>query len=109
MEDRAFAESHFIQILTVRPCVDVFNGDLHCDIPIIAQLETEEEFEELLEIAADYYRRLDQDDVEMAIERLMKKRSLKTIPFDPLDPDLKVFGSRKMCSGILFDFLCLSC
>ncbi len=59
---------------------------------IIAQLQTEEEFEELLEIAADYYRRLDQDDVEMAIERLMKKRSLKTFTFDPRDPDLKVFA-----------------
>lgn len=59
---------------------------------IIAQLETEEEFEELLEIAADYYRRLDQDEVEMAIEQLMKKRSLKTFTFDPRDPDLKVFA-----------------
>ncbi len=59
---------------------------------IIAQLQTEEEFEELLEIAADYYRRLDQDDVEMAIERLMKKRSLNTFAFDPRDPDLKVFA-----------------
>ncbi|HAB99878.1 MAG TPA: hypothetical protein DCE71_08660, partial [Parachlamydiales bacterium] len=58
----------------------------------IAQLQTEEEFEELLEIAADYYRMLDQDDVEMAIERLMKKRSLKTFTFDPRDPDLKVFA-----------------
>lgn len=59
---------------------------------IIAQLQTEEEFEELMEIAADYYRRLDQDEIEMAIERLMKKRSTKTFAFDPSDPDLKAFA-----------------
>jgi hypothetical protein len=59
---------------------------------IIAQLQTEEEFEELMKIAADYYRRLDQDEVEMAIERLMKKRSLKAFAFDPRDPDLKAFA-----------------
>ena len=59
---------------------------------IIAQLQTEEEFEELMKMAADYYRRLDQDEVEIAIERLMKKRSVKNFTFDPRDPDLKAFA-----------------
>ena len=43
-------------------------------------------------IAADYYRRLDQEDVEKAIERLMKKRSSSTSEFNPKDPDLKTFA-----------------
>lgn len=60
---------------------------------IIAQLKREEEFAELMEIAADYYRRLDQDDIEMAIERIMKKRSSKPPSlFNPQDPDLKAFA-----------------
>jgi hypothetical protein len=58
----------------------------------VAQLQTEEELEELMKIAADYYCRLDQDEVETAIERLMKKRSFKTFAFDPRDPDLKAFA-----------------
>ncbi|MDP1608749.1 MAG: hypothetical protein Q8L98_05500 [Chlamydiales bacterium] len=59
---------------------------------IIAQLDSEEQFEELMAIAADYYRRLDQEDVEKAIERLMKKRSSSTYQFNPKDPDLKTFA-----------------
>lgn len=59
---------------------------------ILAQLQSEEEFEELMKVAADYYRRLDQDEVEIAIERLMKKRSSKNFTFDPEDPDLKAFA-----------------
>lgn len=59
---------------------------------IIAQLETEEEFEELMAIAADYYRRLDQEDVEKAIERLMEKRSAKSLNFNRQDPDVQAFA-----------------
>lgn len=59
---------------------------------IIMQLESEEQFTELMEIAADYYRRLDQEDVEQAIERLMKSRSARAPAFHSEDPDLKIFA-----------------
>ncbi len=59
---------------------------------LIAQLEMEEEFQELMAIAASYYRRLDQDEVEKSIERLMEKRSKGSHPFNPQDPDVQAFA-----------------
>ncbi|MES2273831.1 MAG: hypothetical protein V4487_06530 [Chlamydiota bacterium] len=52
-------------------------------------LKTEEEFLELLEIAGDYYRRLDQDGVEQSILKLIKKRENRVGSLSPTDPDLK--------------------
>lgn len=59
---------------------------------ILSQIQAEEEFQELMEVAADYYRRLDKDEVEAAIERIMKKRQNKPTSFDPKDPDLRTFA-----------------
>ncbi|MBS0624575.1 MAG: hypothetical protein JSS32_00820 [Verrucomicrobia bacterium] len=59
---------------------------------ILSQIQSEDEFQELMEITADYYRRLDKDEIEAAIERLMKKRDKKTTALDPKDPDLRIFA-----------------
>ena len=60
---------------------------------ILSQMETEEEFQELMEITADYYRRRDKDDVESAIERIMKKRQANSSSvFSLADPDLRTFA-----------------
>jgi hypothetical protein len=59
---------------------------------ILIHLQSEEEFEEVMEIAADYYRRLDKDEVETAIERLMKKRKNSHVQFSVNDPDLRSFA-----------------
>lgn len=52
-------------------------------------LDSEEDFQDLLNICADFYHRLDQENIEMAIQRILKKRS--RIPFesrfDKKDPD----------------------
>lgn len=58
----------------------------------LEQLETEEDFSELMEIVADYYRRLDQEDLESAIEKIMIRRQgkTKTSRFDKEDPDLLI-------------------
>jgi len=56
-------------------------------------LETEEDFVELMKIVADYYRRLDQDDIEKSIQRIMNlrqnKKPIEKINLD--DPDIKKF------------------
>lgn len=54
-----------------------------------ALLTTEEEFGELLAVAADYYRRLDDSISEEAIETLLKKRKWSSSPLQSNDPDLK--------------------
>lgn len=58
----------------------------------IPLLETEEEFQEVLQIASDFYRLLDQDDLEKSILLMMKKRKWPSErPLDPEDPDLQCF------------------
>jgi hypothetical protein len=56
---------------------------------MIQQLQTEEELFELMELAADYYRRLDQDALEQSILRIKKQRESRPQPFKKADPDLK--------------------
>lgn len=56
-------------------------------------LETEEEFQEVLQIASDFYRLLDHDDLEKSILLIIKKRkSPPERPLDPEDPDLRLFS-----------------
>jgi len=57
---------------------------------LLPELKTEEEFQDLLELTADYFRRLDQDEKEKQILTLKKKRS-KSQEFNPKDPDLHKF------------------
>ena len=52
-------------------------------------LQTQEELLDLMEIAADYFHRLDQDSVEAAIQKLLKKRKSAEGPINPSDPDVK--------------------
>ncbi len=63
---------------------------------ILPLLKTEEELLEVMEIAADYYGRLDQDAMEQSIQKLMKKRKsvIKSLdgPLDAKDPDLNLFN-----------------
>lgn len=59
---------------------------------ILPLLKQEEELLEVMEIAADYYRRLDQDEIEQAIQKLMQKRKSATGPLHPSDLVLKSFG-----------------
>lgn len=53
-------------------------------------LECEEDFQDLLTICADFYHRLDQDDVETAIQKILKKRSKNSSEtvLDFKDPDI---------------------
>ena len=59
----------------------------------LAVLKTEEDFVELMKVVADYYRRLDQDDIEKAIQKIMSirqgKKSIEKINLK--DPDIKKF------------------
>lgn len=59
---------------------------------ILPLLKTEEELLEVMEIAADYYGRLDQDAIEQSIQKLMQKRKSATGPLNPSDPDLKLLN-----------------
>lgn len=61
---------------------------------ILPLLNTEEEFLEVMETAADYYRRLDEDGLEQSIQKLMKKRkNPQEEKLNPKDPDLKTLQS----------------
>lgn len=53
---------------------EVFNDLLKQTIPLI---ETEEDFQDLLEITADYFRCLDQDRIEKAIQKIIDERQNK--------------------------------
>ncbi|HSX27118.1 MAG TPA: hypothetical protein VLE89_08965 [Chlamydiales bacterium] len=56
---------------------------------VLPLLRTEEELVEVMAAIADYYRRLDQDALEQAIQKLMEKRKEPYGKLDPKDPDLK--------------------
>jgi hypothetical protein len=56
---------------------------------ILPLLKTQEELLDLMEIAADYYHRLDQESVEQTIQKLLQKRKCAEGPLSPSDPDLK--------------------
>jgi hypothetical protein len=56
-------------------------------------LETEEDFREMALLVSDYYRLLDQDAPEQAIEKLMQKRKSRSDALNPQDPDLKAFAA----------------
>jgi hypothetical protein len=58
---------------------------------LLPQLKTEEEFQEVMELAADYYRRLDQDEREEAIIKLKTNRHNVSSELSPKDADLCKF------------------
>jgi hypothetical protein len=58
----------------------------------ISRLETEEEFRELLTIVSDFYRLLDLDELEQAVQKFMKQRKSPSEALDPADPDLRAFA-----------------
>lgn len=77
----------------------VNTGDRNLFVQLVHQtlplLKTEEDFLELLEIVADYYRRLDQEEVEESIQKIMERRGhrepLQELDFS--DPDLIAFNN----------------
>lgn len=58
----------------------------------IPLLETEEDFRELLALVSDYYRLLDLESLELAIQKLMQRRRPHSETLDQNDPDLKAFA-----------------
>jgi hypothetical protein len=56
----------------------------------LSLLSTEEDFQDLLFICADYYHRLDQEEAEHQIQHILKNRSTKSVkdPFNAKDSDL---------------------
>lgn len=58
---------------------------------VIHGIKTEEEFQEVLELSAEYYRRLDQDHLEQAILQIKEKRGSQPEALHPSDPDLRQF------------------
>jgi hypothetical protein len=58
---------------------------------LIHRLRTEEEFKELLELAAEYFRRRDREDLDRAVQNLLSKRKKTGGPIRASDPDVKAF------------------
>lgn len=58
---------------------------------IIARLQTDGDFQILLELAQDYFRRRDRDDLEAAIQQLLIKRQNLNGEIHSSDPDLRAF------------------
>lgn len=54
----------------------------------IACLSSNEELIEVMTLVADYYRRLDEEVLEQAVQKLLKQRKELRSAFDPKDPDL---------------------
>lgn len=86
-----------LQIEVLRFMVNT--GDRNLFVQLVHQtlplLKTEEDFLELLEIVADYYRRLDQEELEDSIQKIMERRGhrepLQELDFS--DPDLIAFNN----------------
>ncbi len=55
---------------------------------ILTSLKTEEEFQELIDLSADYFSRLDKDDREEAILKIKERRKNTSKHFNSSDPDL---------------------
>ncbi len=86
-----------LDLLLEIACFLVHNGNALIFLQAAQQarflLSTEEEFQELLAIVADFYRCLDREDREQALQELFIRRS-KIDPetkIDPKDPDLEIF------------------
>ena len=60
---------------------------VHKSVPLLL---TEEDFQDLLSVCADFYHRLDREQGEAFIQEILKKRSKIALykPFDPSDPDV---------------------
>lgn len=55
---------------------------------IFIQLKTEEELQDLIDLSADYFARLDKDDYEQAILKIKERRKTAPPYLNPADPDL---------------------
>jgi hypothetical protein len=85
-----------LPLLVVSGDHSLFQGAIKKLLP---ELKTEEEFQEVVELAADYYRRLDQDERETAILKLKEKRQKAAPELSASDPALRaleelVFSAR---------------
>lgn len=58
---------------------------------LIPRLQTEEEFRDLLELSADYFRRRDREDLEKAVQQLLAKRKKRSGDIKSNDPDVQTF------------------
>lgn len=84
-----------LQLEILRFMVQAGDRSLFMDLlqNTLTLLQTEEDFQDIMEIAADYYRRLDIEEMEAAVQRIMQRRLGKK-PMQELsqeDPDLKDF------------------
>lgn len=57
----------------------------------LARLQTEEEFQQLLELSADYYRRRDREDLEQAVRRILIEHQKLGGPILSNHPDIQRF------------------
>ena len=55
-------------------------------------LQTQGEFQEVLSIASEYYRRLDLEQLEQAVQRLLQQSKDPEALFDPRAPESKAFS-----------------
>lgn len=56
---------------------------------LLSKIETEDELNDALELSAEYFRRLDHDELEQAILKIQKHRKPRDQKIHPSDPDLK--------------------
>jgi len=56
---------------------------------VLPLLSTQEELIDLMVLVADYYRCLDEEELEMAMQERIDKRQSIEGPLDPADSDLK--------------------
>lgn len=59
----------------------------------VNQVQEESQFNDLLELAVEFYRRLDQEDKEHKLQKILLKRLDQNSSFNPKDPDFKAFIS----------------
>ncbi len=57
------------------------------------KLQLEEDFQEIMEITSDYYRRLDLEEIEKSIQKIMQRRTRQNLTdeLNPEDPDMREF------------------
>jgi hypothetical protein len=58
---------------------------------ILPRLQTEDEFQDLLMLSADYFHRRDREDLEKAVQQLLQKRKKHSGAILATDPDIQSF------------------
>lgn len=77
-----------IHFLAVNGEHELFTDAVKKALPL---MKKEEEFLELLEVSADFFRRLDLDEMEQAIQKIINKRKGFSGQLKSSDPDLRSF------------------